>query len=102
MDIWIVVLISFGFGAFAGLAKLVESKRELSARAYSGVILSCGLGGLVMGLSVSIACMMAIEKPVGTGTLIMAALIGGYGGANKAIQFVQRQHDKPRDGEREP
>lgn len=99
MDIWTTVAIAFGFGAFAGVAKLVESKRELSARVYSGVVLSCGLGGLVMGLASAMACTIAIQKPIDTGSLIMAALLGGYGGASKAIQFVQRRDEKPRDGE---
>lgn len=99
MDIWTTVAVSFGFGAFAGLAKLVESKRELSARAYSGVVLSCGLGGLVMGLASSTVCNVAVKQPLDTGSLIMAALIGGYGGAGKAIAFVQRKDEKPRDGE---
>jgi hypothetical protein len=118
MDIWLTVLIAFGFGALAGLAKLVEGPRHLSTRAYWGVILGGGVAGLIIGLSTAGTFYAGYEayealathfnpnrKPneINTHALIFSVIVSsataGYRGAKAAVNRVQIR--KSQDGDQD-
>ena len=110
MDIWLIVAIAFGFGALAGLAKLVEGKRDLSTRAYWGVILGGGVAGLIIGLSTAGAFYSgyaAIGKQAKSSnevimlSVIVSASGAGYRGAKAAVDRVQIRGCKSQDGDQD-
>lgn len=111
MDIWLTVWIAFGFGALAGLAKLVEGKRDLSTRAYWGVILGGGVAGMIIGLSTAGAFYSGYAvigkkiQEVNTEALILAVIVSssaaGYRGAKAAVDRVQIRSCKSQDGDQD-
>ena len=110
MDIWLIVLLSFGFGALAGLAKLVEGKRDLSTRAYWGVILGGGVAGMIIGLSTAGAfysghAVLGQRVKASNEVILLSVIVSSsaarYRGAKAAVDRVQIRNCKSQDGDQE-
>ena len=111
MDIWLIVFIAFVFGATGGLTKLVDGKRDLSTRAYCGVLLSGGVAGLIIGLSTAgtfyagYAALGHKIKEMNTDALLLSVIVSssaaGFRGAKAAVDRVQIRTCKPQDGDQD-
>jgi L-asparagine transporter-like permease len=117
MDIWLIVLIAFGFGALGGLTKLTDGKRDLSTRAFCGGLLSGGLAGLIIGLSTAGTFYAGYEayatyaklehkaREINTHALLFSVIVSssaaGYRGAKAAVDRVQIRKCKSQDGDQE-
>lgn len=87
MEVWQICNLGFVFGAAAGLAQLLSSKRALKTRNVIAVALNSGLSGLAA------ACIavdtMDVHEP---GKLVAIAVFSGFGGAPVVSRIMDIAH----------